>query len=61
MSSSPLHELSALGQSVWIDNLSRASLRDGELERMTAPLEYRYHRDRIQLVSPSLAERASRE
>ncbi|MEA2404801.1 MAG: transaldolase [Thermoleophilaceae bacterium] len=34
MSSSPLHELSALGQSVWIDNLSRASLRDGELERM---------------------------
>jgi transaldolase len=34
MSSSPLQELSALGQSVWIDNLSRASLRDGELERM---------------------------
>jgi diacylglycerol kinase family enzyme len=34
---------------------------DGELERMTAPLEYRYHRDRIQLVSPSLAERAMQE
>jgi diacylglycerol kinase family enzyme len=32
---------------------------DGELERMTAPLEYRYHSDRILLVSPSLAERPS--
>ncbi len=30
---------------------------DGEVERMTAPLEYRYHRDRIQLVSPPVAER----
>ena len=32
--------------------------RDGELERMTAPLEYRYHRDVLRLVSPSPAERA---
>ena len=30
---------------------------DGELERMTAPLEYRHHRDRIQLVCPAPAER----
>ena len=30
---------------------------DGEVERMTAPLDYRYHRDRIQLVSPAPAER----
>jgi diacylglycerol kinase family enzyme len=32
---------------------------DGELERMTAPLEYRYHRDALRLVSPSPAERAA--
>ena len=32
---------------------------DGEIERMTAPLEYRYHRDALQLVSPSPAERAA--
>ena len=32
--------------------------RDGEIERMTAPLEYRYHRDVLRLVSPSPAERA---
>ena len=31
---------------------------DGEIERMTAPLEYRYHRDELRLVSPSPAERA---
>ena len=34
---------------------------DGELERMTAPLEYRYHRDRIQLVSPPAGERSKSE
>ncbi|MFN2466969.1 MAG: transaldolase [Gaiellaceae bacterium] len=32
--SSPLHELSALGQSVWIDNLSRTSIHGGELARL---------------------------
>jgi transaldolase len=31
---SRLHELSALGQSVWIDYLSRDMLREGELQRM---------------------------
>ena len=31
---------------------------DGEIERMTAPLEYRYHREVLRLVSPSPAERA---
>jgi diacylglycerol kinase family enzyme len=30
---------------------------DGELERMTAPLEYEFLRDEVQLVSPSPAER----
>jgi transaldolase len=34
MSESRLHQLSALGQSVWIDYLSRDLLRTGELERM---------------------------
>jgi transaldolase len=34
MSESRLHRLSDLGQSVWIDYLSRDLLRDGELERM---------------------------
>ncbi len=34
MSDSPLHRLSALGQSVWLDSLSRDALRSGELERM---------------------------
>jgi diacylglycerol kinase family enzyme len=32
---------------------------DGEIERMTAPLEYRFHRDALRLVSPSPAERAA--
>jgi len=32
--------------------------RDGEIQRMTAPLEYRYHREHLRLVSPSPAERA---
>ena len=32
----PLHRLSALGQSVWIDSLSRASIRDGELASLIA-------------------------
>lgn len=32
---------------------------DGELERMTAPLEYRYLRDEVQLVSPPPSERAA--
>jgi transaldolase len=34
MSESRLHRLSALGQSVWIDSLSREWLRTGELARM---------------------------
>src|SRR3954453_17737400 len=34
MADSPLHKLSAEGQSVWIDFLSRPLLRDGELERL---------------------------
>src|SRR4029453_4238284 len=34
MSDSNLHKLSALGQSVWIDYLSRGLLQTGELERM---------------------------
>jgi transaldolase len=34
MSKSRLHELSELGQSVWIDSLSREWLRTGELARM---------------------------
>jgi transaldolase len=33
-SSSPLGHLSALGQSVWIDNLSRESIREGHLKRL---------------------------
>ncbi|MBB4662192.1 transaldolase [Conexibacter arvalis] len=32
--SSPLHRLSALGQSIWIDFLSRAALRDGTIARL---------------------------
>jgi transaldolase len=31
---SPLYRLSALGQSVWIDSLSRASIRGGHLQRL---------------------------
>ena len=34
---------------------------DGELERMTAPLEYRYHHDHVRLVAPPLAALAERE
>src|SRR4029453_10571593 len=34
MSNSRLHQLSELGQSVWIDSLSREWLRTGELRRM---------------------------
>src|SRR5256714_4712922 len=34
MAESPLHQLSAQGQSVWIDFLSRPLLRDGDLERL---------------------------
>jgi len=34
MADSRLHQLSALGQSVWIDFLSRDMLRSGELERL---------------------------
>jgi transaldolase len=34
MSESRLHELGELGQSVWIDSLSREWLRTGELERL---------------------------
>ena len=35
MAKSRLHELGEHGQSVWIDSLSRAWLRDGTLERLT--------------------------
>jgi transaldolase len=35
MARSRLHQLSELGQSVWIDVLSRDMLRSGELERLT--------------------------
>ena len=31
---SPLQRLSALGQSVWIDFLSRESIREGHLQRL---------------------------
>jgi transaldolase len=31
---SPLHRLSALGQSVWIDSLSRAAIRGGHLQQL---------------------------
>src|SRR6266566_2873359 len=34
MGKSRLHQLSELGQSVWIDSLSRGWLKDGELARM---------------------------
>ena len=34
MSKTPLEELSDLGQSVWIDSLSRKMMDDGELERL---------------------------
>ena len=34
MAKSRLHELSDLGQSVWIDSLSREWLKTGELARM---------------------------
>jgi transaldolase len=34
MSSSPMTHLSALGQSVWIDFLSRESIREGHLKRL---------------------------
>jgi transaldolase len=34
MGKSPLHELSELGQSVWIDSLSRASIRGGHLQSL---------------------------
>src|SRR3954454_14638330 len=34
MSKSPLHQVSDLGQSVWIDSLSREMMDSGELERL---------------------------
>jgi transaldolase len=34
MADSPLHQISELGQSVWIDSLSRGWLKTGELRRM---------------------------
>jgi transaldolase len=34
MKFSPMNHLSALGQSVWIDNLSRESIREGQLKRL---------------------------
>jgi transaldolase len=36
MADSPLHQLSAAGQSVWIDFLSRNFVRDGDLEALVA-------------------------
>ena len=33
MSASPLQQLSHLGQSVWVDFLSRHALQDGTIER----------------------------
>jgi len=35
MATTPLHRLAELGQSVWVDYLSRHLLESGELERMT--------------------------
>jgi transaldolase len=34
MSPSPLQQLSQVGQSVWVDFLSREALRDGTIERL---------------------------
>ncbi len=34
MATNHLHEIEALGQAVWLDNISRALLEDGELERL---------------------------
>ena len=34
MADSPLHQISELGQSVWIDSLSRGWLKTGELAQM---------------------------
>jgi transaldolase len=34
LTASPLSDLEALGQSVWFDNMRRALLTSGELERM---------------------------
>jgi transaldolase len=34
MPDTPLHRLSALGQSVWLDSISRQALKSGELARM---------------------------
>ena len=34
LTASPLSDLEALGQSVWFDNMRRALLSSGELERM---------------------------
>ena len=36
MSKSPLDQVSELGQSVWIDSLSRDMMEGGELERLIA-------------------------
>ena len=36
MSSNPLRELRALGQSVWYDNIHRTMLETGELARLVA-------------------------
>ena len=34
MAISPLHRLSSLGQSIWLDSLSRTALESGDLERL---------------------------
>jgi transaldolase len=34
MGESRLHQVSALGQSIWIDYLSRRLIKEGELERL---------------------------
>src|SRR5918912_1577172 len=36
MATNHLHEIEAEGQAVWLDNISRALLEDGELERLIA-------------------------
>ena len=48
MPESNLHKLSALGQSVWIDYLSRDLLETGELERKLADALGDDYRDRAE-------------
>lgn len=54
--SSPLHRLSEMGQSIWIDNLSRTLISSGELER-------RIHDDAVVGITtnPSIFQKALAE